>query len=157
MRSLSKMRDSSSKEREGWWNRYRMDWQQWMISSKTLGIWKFGARPWERPAKAKTLKICSQGNKCKTKFCLYRYTLYPKLFIRLIWTPVVYYFLNWSTALLKITIWKSGKGQNHNEGRPFLRNWESSGEWLKWILNPFMSKNLLVWSRFIRIHQNFLG
>ena len=132
-------------------------WKQWMISSKTLGIWKFGARPWERPVKAKTLKKCSQGNKHYTKFCLYGCTLYPKLFIRLIWTPVVNYFLNWSTALLKITIWKSGKGQNHTEGRPFLRNWESSGEWLKWILNPFMSKNLLVWSRFIRMHQNFLG
>ena len=131
-------------------------WKLWMTSSKTLGIWKFGARPWERPVKAKTLKYCSQGNKDETKFCLYRCTLYPKLFIGLPWTPVVNYFLNWSTALLKITIWKSGKGQNHIEGRPFLKNWESSGEWLKWILNPFMSKNLLVWSKFFRIGQNFL-
>ena len=64
-------------------------WKLWMTSSKTLGIWKFGARPWERPVKAKTLKYCSQGNKDETKFCLYRCTLYPKLFIGLPWTPVV--------------------------------------------------------------------
>ena len=95
-------------------------WKQWMISSKTLGIRKFGARPWERPVKAKTLKFCSQGNKDETKFCLYRCTLYPKLFIGLPWTPVVNYFLNWSTVLDKITIWKSGKCQNLTEGRPFL-------------------------------------
>ncbi len=97
-------------------------WKLWMTSSKTLGIWKFGARPWERPVKAKTLKYCSQGNKDETKFCLYRCTLYPKLFIGLPWTPVVNYFLNWSTVLSKITIWKSGKCQNHTEGRPFLMN-----------------------------------
>ena len=97
-------------------------WKLWMTSSKTLEIWKFGARPWERPVKAKTLKYCSQGNKDETKFCLYRCTLYPKLFIGLPWTPVVNYFLNWSTVLGKITIWKSGKCQNLTEGRPFLMN-----------------------------------
>ena len=100
-----------------------------------------GPGHWKGQQRPKFYKNALKGMSIKQNFaCIDA----PKLFMKLPWSPVVNYSLKWSTVLGKITIWKSRKGQNHTDGGAILSNWKSSREGLKWIMNTFLSKNLLV-------------
>ena len=130
-----------------------------MIYTKTLRVGKVGTRPLYMPVTVRQNTWKSPFNGIITKYifdCSVPTHIGNGLFG---YQEVLWSLIFWKLSIVhcKIIIQKSGKCQNGTEGQPFLRKWESLGKWLKWILNPLMSENLLVWSKFIRTGQNFLG